>query len=127
MHGYAPSMREIRDSVGAKSTSTVSSDLCALQERGLIKMEKDKPRAISIVKTETEKRPAAGTEDKQHICDLLLPALQATRSLYDLAALDYIADEEVVIATFTSGFTKRINVEADSGIALIKDVLNRTV
>lgn len=28
-------------------------------------------------------------EDKQKICDLLLPALQATRNLYDLQELEY--------------------------------------
>lgn len=28
-------------------------------------------------------------EDKQKICDLLLPALQGTRNLYDLVELKY--------------------------------------
>ena len=28
-------------------------------------------------------------EDKQKICDLLLPALQATRNLHDLQELEY--------------------------------------
>ena len=31
-------------------------------------------------------------EDKQKICDLLLPALQATRNLYDLEKLTYHRD-----------------------------------
>ena len=39
-------------------------------------------------------------EDKQKICNLLLPALQATRNLYDLTNLYYDASTESVIATF---------------------------
>lgn len=37
-----------------------------------------------------------GGQDK--ICNLLLPALQATRNLSDLASLTYVEDEDVVIA-----------------------------
>ena len=65
-------------------------------------------------------------EDKQHILDLLLPALQATRHLENLAILDYDAETECVKAFFSSeygGCVKIINVACDSGIAMIRDVL----
>ena len=66
-----------------------------------------------------------GREDKQWILDLLLPALQATRNLEDLDDLEFDPEEEVVVATFKSGFTKRANVAADSGTAMIQDVISQ--
>lgn len=65
-------------------------------------------------------------ENKQHILDLLLPALQATRHLENLAILDYDAETECVKAFFSSeygGCVKTVNVACDSGIAMIRDVL----
>ena len=53
-------------------------------------------------------------EDKQKICDLLLPALQATRSLYDLQELEYGEERELVYAKFESGYQKVVNVAMDS-------------
>jgi len=63
-------------------------------------------------------------ENKQHILDLLLPALQATRDLRDLKNLSYEKgfDGEYVIAEFESG-TKSCNVTMDSGVAMVRDVL----
>lgn len=61
-------------------------------------------------------------ENKQKICDLLLPALQQTRSLCDLIDLEYIQEQGIVLAVFPSR-SIRINVMADSGIAMIKDVV----
>lgn len=62
-------------------------------------------------------------ENKQRICELLLPALQETRNLYDLANLTYDEEREIVIAEFTSGYTKRANVAMDSGTAMIRDII----
>ena len=45
-------------------------------------------------------------EDKQKICDLLVPVLQETRNLKDLLTLDYDAEKEVVTATFLNGAEK---------------------
>lgn len=61
-------------------------------------------------------------EDKQKICDLLLPALQATRSLSNLVSLEYDSVQEVVLATFANGYQKTVNVAMDSGIAMIRDI-----
>ena len=66
-------------------------------------------------------------ENKQEILNLLLPALQATRNLFDLASLEYDREREEVIATFTTGYTKRANVALDSGTAMIKDVLKQII
>lgn len=63
-------------------------------------------------------------ENKYKICDLLLPALQATRDLWDLKSLTYEknGDKETVIAEFISGHIKRANVSMDSGLAMIRDI-----
>lgn len=65
-------------------------------------------------------------EDKQKILDLLLPALQATRHLYDLTSLKYVDKStchQYVEATFASGYVKQINVSMDSGTAMIQDIM----
>jgi repressor LexA len=47
--GYPPSVREICEAVGLKSTSTVHTYLGVLEQRGLIKRDPTKPRAIEIL------------------------------------------------------------------------------
>ena len=60
-------------------------------------------------------------EDKQVICTFLLAALQKTRALHDLKELNFAPHN--VTAVFTSGNKRLINVEADSGIAMVRDIL----
>ena len=66
-------------------------------------------------------------EDKQAICTYLLWALQKTRGLGNLKGLSYQEEEEVVIAKIwppgSAEIEKRINVAADSGIAMMKDII----
>lgn len=62
-------------------------------------------------------------ENKQEICSLLLPALQATRGLWDLWKLEYVAGQEVVKAWFLNGTVKVVNVRLDSGVAMIRDIM----
>ena len=66
-------------------------------------------------------------EDKQKICDLLLPALQATRAGSKLVNLVYTAElhKENVTAVFQGGWKKVTNVTMDSGTALIYDVMRQ--
>lgn len=66
-------------------------------------------------------------ENKQRICDLLLPALQETRNLKDLLTLDYDTYHEVVTATFTNGAVKHANVAMDSGTSMIRDIIAQIV
>lgn len=47
--GYPPSVREICSAVSLKSTSTVHSHLSKLEEKGYIRKDKTKPRAIEIL------------------------------------------------------------------------------
>ena len=73
-------------------------------------------------------------ENKQKICDLLLKTLKETRFLEDLETLEYSKNDtdpqyprfnglETVTATFKNKCRKKINVDADSGITMISDIL----
>lgn len=61
-------------------------------------------------------------EDKKKICRLLLQTLQETRAGADLLDLQYDPDSEVVTMVFVSGYKRKICVECDSGIAMIRDI-----
>lgn len=64
-------------------------------------------------------------ENKQLICDLLLCVLRQTRGASDLISLHYDPEREIVIGAFSSGGTRRCNVAADSGCAMIRDIMNQ--
>ncbi len=53
VHGYGPSVRELCDGVGLKSTATVHYHLRILTEQGFLQMENGKKRAISLQRTES--------------------------------------------------------------------------
>jgi repressor LexA len=60
--GYPPSVREIGEAVGLSSSSTVHAHLAALQEKGFLKRDPTKPRAMELVYdsgsgTAIERRP----------------------------------------------------------------------
>jgi repressor LexA len=60
--GYPPSVREIGDAVGLSSPSTVHAHLAALQDKGYLKRDPSKPRAIEVALEPTtgaavERRP----------------------------------------------------------------------
>lgn len=48
-NGYAPTVREIADGVGLKSTSSAYTHLLKLHDMGKIHMEGNKPRAIRLI------------------------------------------------------------------------------
>ncbi|MCM0648500.1 transcriptional repressor LexA [Clostridium swellfunianum] len=54
--GYPPSVREICEAVGLRSTSTVHGHLERLEKKGLIKRDPTKPRAIELMKESVTKR-----------------------------------------------------------------------
>ena len=55
-NGYAPSVREICQALGLKSTSTVHGYLARLQKKGLIQKAALKPRTIRIMDEETKEQ-----------------------------------------------------------------------
>ena len=49
MKGYPPSVREICNAVGLRSTSSVHAHLTALEKKGLIRRDSTKPRALELM------------------------------------------------------------------------------
>jgi repressor LexA len=59
-HGYPPSVREICNAVGLKSTSSVHAQLATLEGRGYLRRDATKPRALELARdleTDLELRP----------------------------------------------------------------------
>ncbi|MFC4913440.1 transcriptional repressor LexA [Actinomadura gamaensis] len=68
--GYPPSMREIGEAVGLTSTSSVSHQLRALQRKGYLRRDPNRPRAVEVrvpgatpVRTEDETFESPGVVD----------------------------------------------------------------
>jgi repressor LexA len=51
-HGYPPSIREIGDAVGLRSTSSVAYQLEALQEKGYLRRDPRRPRTMELLPSE---------------------------------------------------------------------------
>lgn len=49
-HQYSPTIRELCELTGLKSTSTVKGYIDRLVEKGILEKEDDKPRTLRIVK-----------------------------------------------------------------------------
>jgi repressor LexA len=47
-HGYPPSVREIGDAVGLRSSSSVHAQLAALEDKGYLRRDPTKPRALEL-------------------------------------------------------------------------------
>lgn len=56
--GYPPTVREICKALSIKSTSTVHKDIEALVERGFIKKDPSKPRALMVVEEDIHTSPS---------------------------------------------------------------------
>lgn len=56
--GYAPSVREIGEAVGLKSTSTVHGHLMRLEKKGLLHRDAMKPRAMGVLSNDLEESGA---------------------------------------------------------------------
>jgi repressor LexA len=57
-HGYPPSVREIGEAVGLKSSSTVHAHLVQLEEKGYLRKDPSTPRAIIPIDLERPEAPA---------------------------------------------------------------------
>ena len=66
-------------------------------------------------------------EDKAAITKALLPVLKMTRDHADLVSLEYskTKNRETVTASYKNHYHVAIDVTADSGIALIIDVITK--
>lgn len=65
-------------------------------------------------------------ENMQQILNELLKAINLTRAGNDVRGLKYDSEKEMVLVYFGNSMTpgRQINVAMDSGIAMLKDVIN---
>ncbi|WP_137293810.1 transcriptional repressor LexA [Nocardioides dongxiaopingii] len=68
LRGYPPSMREIGESVGLTSTSSVAHQLRTLEQKGFIKRDPNRPRALEVFLPEVmAARRSLGSSDDSSI------------------------------------------------------------
>ncbi|MEJ5996912.1 transcriptional repressor LexA [Corynebacterium sp. H130] len=60
LRGYPPSIREIGDAVDLQSTSSVAYQLRQLEEKGFLRRDPNKPRAVDVRMMPNEGKPKAG-------------------------------------------------------------------
>lgn len=65
-------------------------------------------------------------EDKQKICDYLLPTLQATVNMSDLTDLEYIPEQGKVVATIGEN-VKHIDTNGYVGYFFIRRIMDALV
>ncbi len=68
--GYPPSMREIGESVGLTSPSSVAHQLATLERKGYLRRDPNRPRAIEVVHPDDGRRvrtPADVVPQQQHL------------------------------------------------------------
>ena len=57
--GYPPTVREVCQALGIKSTSTAHKDLASLERKGFLRKDPAKRRAYEILHNDTEKTQAS--------------------------------------------------------------------
>lgn len=113
--GYPPSVREMAAAVGLSSPSTVHAHLNALEERGLIKRDRTKPRAIEVFnedRSSAKQNPGAETETRGSIT---LPLVGRVAAGMPILAEQNIEDTFTVpteIATDASSFILEVHGES---------------
>lgn len=112
--GYSPTVREICQALNIKSTSTVHSDIKALEEKGLVRKDPAKPRTVLPVDMEP-KQPSHSVGDDINIVSL--PVIGRVAAGEPILAEQNIVDEMPVPARFIgSGNNFILTVHGDSMI-----------
>ncbi|MFB9861301.1 transcriptional repressor LexA [Salinicoccus siamensis] len=107
--GYPPSVREIGNAVGLQSSSTVHGHLAKLQEKGFIKRDPTKPRAIEVITEENENHGAV----------IHVPVLGKVTAGLPITAVENIDEYFPLPEHFTANHNSEIfllNVAGDSMI-----------
>lgn len=106
--GYPPTVREICESLGIKSTSTVHKDINHLVQQGHIKKDPSKPRALMLVdvEQEAESTPVAPPADSVLPADVVeVPLVGRIAAGTPILAEQNIEDSFPVPARYVSGGT----------------------
>ena len=109
--GYSPTVREICAALGIKSTSTVHSDIKALEDKGLVKKDPAKPRTVLPVENEYVKAQEISYDT------VALPVIGRVAAGEPILAEQNIVDEMPIPARFVgSGNNFILTVHGDSMI-----------
>lgn len=107
--GYSPTVREICAALNIKSTSTVHSDIQALEEKGLVRKDPSKPRTVLPVSNEYVKTSAEGFDT------ISLPVVGRVAAGEPILAEQNIVDEMPIPSRFVgSGNNFILTVNGDS-------------
>lgn len=85
VRGYAPSVREIGEAVGLKSTSTVHGHLMRLEKKGLLHRDAMKPRAMGL-----PRYPQSAPDEEETLSVCRLPVVGRVA-----AGLPILAEENI--------------------------------
>ncbi|MBP3645206.1 MAG: transcriptional repressor LexA [Clostridia bacterium] len=86
--GYAPSVREIGEAVGLKSTSTVHGHLMRLEKKGLLHRDAMKPRAMGLGQTYRPQQEDVAVRDDVHD----IPVVGRVAAGLPILALEQVED-----------------------------------
>ena len=112
--GYSPTVREICQALSIKSTSTVHSDIKALEDKGLVRKDPSKPRTVLPVDMMPGSAPAANQDD---INTVTLPVIGRVAAGEPILAEQNIVDEMPMPARFIgAGNNFILTVHGDSMI-----------
>lgn len=93
--GYSPTVREICQALDIKSTSTVHSDIKALEDKGLVRKDPSKPRTVLPVDMQIKASPVI-----DDINSVSIPVIGRVAAGEPILAEQNIVDEMVIPARF---------------------------
>ena len=110
-HGYPPTVREIGESVGLASPSTVHAHLANLERAGLLKRDPTKPRALELVGRERRESSPATLEK--------LPLVGQIAAGGPLLAEENVEDHLAVPETLRGDFLLRVKGDSMVGVGIL--------
>lgn len=115
--GYPPSVREMAAAVGLSSPSTVHAHLSALEQHGLIRRDKTKPRALEVFNEDGSNAQLASVTETPSRGTISLPLIGRVAAGLPILAEQNVEDTFTLpteIATDSSSFI--LEVHGDSMI-----------
>ncbi|TDM04168.1 transcriptional repressor LexA [Macrococcus carouselicus] len=110
--GYPPSVREIGEAVGLASSSTVHGHLSRLEEKGYIKRDPTKPRAIEIVSS----TPASTLLEET----IMVPVIGKVTAGLPITAVENVEEYFPLPSHFTSSHNSDIFILEVIGESMIE-------
>lgn len=131
MHGI--STNDLKKIIASKESNIIEKEdymIEKIHETTAIELTKSGVKKIAAIinRMQSQEQKPNNYENKQLICNLLLPSLKETREYQDLIELNYEKineNTETVTAIFDNNSKIKINVSLDSGSAMIRDILKR--